>query len=391
MSTSKSLHSRITRTVRDIPRSGIRDFFDIVSSRRGVISLGIGEPDFVTPWHIRDAATRALDGGMTSYTSNMGLFSLRQAISAYIEKKTGIGYSPEGGVLITVGVSEGLDLAIRALIEPGDEVLYHEPSYVSYNPIVQLAYGRPVAIQTKKENGFRLKRAELDAAVTSKSKVLLLNYPNNPTGAALSQKEVEDIAAFAIEHDLIVLSDEIYDELTYDYKHFSIVSVPGMRERTIYLHGFSKAWAMTGWRIGFACAPPELTEAMMKIHQYTMLCAPVISQEAAVEALENAERDIGHMRREYRCRRNYIHAAFNEMGIPCIRPDGAFYVFADISRFGPSSKDFSLRLLEEKNVACVPGTAFGACGEGFIRCSYATSIESIKEATARMAGFVEGL
>ncbi|MEA2067868.1 MAG: aminotransferase class I/II-fold pyridoxal phosphate-dependent enzyme [Verrucomicrobiota bacterium] len=391
MSDSKFLHSRIAKTVRDIPRSGIRDFFEIVSSREGVISLGIGEPDFVTPWHIREAVALALDRGATSYTSNMGLLSLRRGISQYIEKKTGIGYRPEDEVLVTVGVSEGLDLAIRALIEPGDEVLYHEPSYVSYNPIIQFAYGVPVAIQTKKENGFRLTRADLEENVSPKTKVLLLNYPNNPTGAALSKEDVEDIAAFAIEHDLIVLTDEIYDELTYDREHFSIISVPGMRERTIYLHGFSKAWAMTGFRMGFTCAPPELTDAMMKIHQYTMLCAPILSQEAAVEALKNADADIAYMKAEYKKRRNYIHSSFEEMGIPCIRPEGAFYAFADISQFGMTAKEFAFKLLDEENVACVPGTAFGACGEGFIRCSYATSLDEIKEAMLRIARFTEKL
>lgn len=391
MNDSKSLHSRIAKTVRDIPRSGIRDFFDIVSSREDVISLGIGEPDFVTPWHIRDAATRALDRGVTSYTSNMGLLSLRRGISKYVEKKTGIAYRPEDEVLVTVGVSEGLDLAVRALVEPGDEVLYHEPSYVSYNPIVTFAHGKAVAIETGKENGFRLTRAELEEKVTPGTKLLLLNYPNNPTGAALSKQDVEDIAAFAIEHELIVLTDEIYDELTYDREHFSIISVPGMRERTIYLHGFSKAWAMTGFRMGFTCAPPELTEAMMKIHQYTMLCAPVLSQEASIEALRKAEDDIAYMKAEYKMRRNFIHSSFEAMGIPCSPPDGAFYAFADISRFGMTSREFALKLLDEQNVACVPGTAFGACGEGFIRCSYATSLDEIKEAMVRIARFIEKL
>ena len=391
MNDSKSLRSRITKTVREIPRSGIRDFFDIVSSREDVISLGIGEPDFVTPWHIRDAAMLALERGVTSYTSNMGLLALRRGIAQYVQKKTGIGYNPADEVLVTVGVSEGLDLAIRALIEPGDEVLYHEPSYVSYNPLIQFAHGTPVAIQTKKENGFRLTRAELEAHVTPRTKVLLLNYPNNPTGAALSKEDVEDIAAFAIEHDLIVLTDEIYDELTYDRQHFSFISVPGMKERTIYLHGFSKAWAMTGFRMGFTCAPPELTEAMMKIHQYTMLCAPILSQEASIEALKKADLDIAYMKAEYKKRRNFIHASFEQMGIPCIYPDGAFYAFADVSKFGMTSREFALKLLDDQNVACVPGTAFGACGEGFIRCSYATAMDDIKEAMVRIARFIEKL
>ncbi|WP_372793985.1 aminotransferase class I/II-fold pyridoxal phosphate-dependent enzyme [Pontiella sp.] len=391
MNDSKSLRSRISKVVQEIPRSGIRDFFDIVSSREDVISLGIGEPDFITPWHIREAATVALERGQTSYTSNMGLLSLRRGISQYVEKKTGIHYNPADEVLVTVGVSEGLDLAVRALVEPGDEVLYHEPSYVSYNPLIQFAYGKPVAIQTSKENGFRLTRRDLEENISDKTKVLLLNYPNNPTGAALSKADVEDIAAFCIEHDLIVLTDEIYDELTYDKEHYSIISVPGMRERTVYLHGFSKAWAMTGWRMGFTCAPPELTEAMMKIHQYTMLCAPILSQEASVEALKNADADIAYMKAEYKKRRNFIHSSFEEMGIPCIYPDGAFYAFADISKFGMTSREFALQLLDEQSVACVPGTAFGPCGEGFIRCSYATAMEEIKEAMVRIARFIEKL
>jgi aminotransferase len=391
MNDSKSLHSRIAATVRDIPRSGIRDFFDIVSSREDVISLGIGEPDFVTPWHIREAATMALDRGVTSYTSNMGLLALRRGISRHVEKKTGISYRPEDEILVTVGVSEGLDLAVRALIEPGDEVLYHEPSYVSYKPIITFTHGVPVAVETGMENGFHLTRDRLEEKVTPATKVLLLNYPNNPTGAALSMPEVEAVADFAVAHDLIVISDEIYDELTYDRDHFSTISVPGMRERTIYLNGFSKAWAMTGFRIGYACAPPELTEAMMKIHQYTMLCAPVLSQEAAVEALRNADADIARMKSEYKLRRNFINAAFKEMGIACSRPEGSFYAFADIKKFGMTAREFSLRLLDEQNVACVPGTAFGACGEGFIRCSYATSLDEIKEAMERIARFVDTL
>jgi len=391
MSDSKSLRNRIAKHVRDIPRSGIRDFFDIVSTRDDVISLGIGEPDFTTPWHIREAAIQALERGVTSYTSNMGLLSLRRGISEYVKKKTGVSYNPENEVLITVGVSEALDLAVRALVEPGDEVLYHEPSYVSYSPIAVFAFGKSVAIETKKENGFRLTRAELEEKVTPKTKLLMLNYPNNPTGATLSKKEVEDIAAFAIEHDLIVLADEIYDELTYDRDHFSIISVPGMRERTIYLHGFSKACAMTGFRMGFTCAPPELTEAMMKIHQYTMLCAPILSQEASIEALKNPEEDIAPMKAEYKKRRNFIHSSFEEMGIPCVRPEGAFYAFADISQFGMSSYDFAMKLLEAENVAVVPGTAFGECGAGFIRCSYATSLEQIKEVMVRIASFVKTL
>lgn len=391
MKDSKSLHNRIAKTVREIPRSGIRDFFDIVSTRKDVISLGIGEPDFVTPWHIRDAASRALDRGQTSYTSNLGLFSLRQSIASYVQQKSGIQYSPDDEVLITVGVSEGLDLAIRALVEPGDEVIYHEPSYVSYNPIIQFAKGVPVAIETKKENGFCITKDDLQGALSSKSKLLLLNYPNNPTGATLSKKEIELIADFVIKNDLIVLTDEIYNELSYNSSHYSIISVPGMRDRTIYLNGFSKSWAMTGWRIGYTCAPPELTDAMMKIHQYTMLCAPILAQEAALEALKLCESDLRLMKKEYNKRRNFMMASFKEMNIPCINPSGAFYAFVDISKYGISSKQFAFDLLEAENVAVVPGTAFGACGEGFIRCSYATSLDRIKLAMQRMKNFTESL
>lgn len=388
MNAPKSLRDRIASHVRDIPRSGIRDFFDIVSSREDVISLGVGEPDFVTPWHIREAAMTALEQGVTSYTSNLGLLSLRKEISSYIQGITGVDYKPESEILIAVGVSEAMDLAVRALIEPGDEVLYHEPCYVSYNPVITFAHGVPVKIETTAENGFRLTRAQLEEKVTEKTKLLILNYPTNPTGAVLSRQETEEVAAFAIEHDLIVISDEIYGELSYDAPHTSILSVPGMRERTIFLHGFSKAWAMTGFRLGFSCAPPELTEAMMKIHQYTMLCAPVLSQRAALEALRQPEQDIAEMRESYAVRRNYMHSAFQEMGLDCFMPGGAFYMFPTVGTLGLSSYDFAMKLLEEENVAVVPGTAFGACGEGSVRCCYATALDDIKEAMIRMARFV---
>ncbi|MBI9020296.1 MAG: aminotransferase class I/II-fold pyridoxal phosphate-dependent enzyme [Verrucomicrobia bacterium] len=387
----KSLRSRIASHVRDIPRSGIRDFFDIVSSRDDVISLGVGEPDFVTPWHIREAAITALEQGVTSYTSNLGLLSLRKEISGYVGKITGVEYNPDNEILIAVGVSEAMDLAVRALIEPGDEVLYHEPCYVSYNPVITFAHGVPVKVETSAENGYKLTRAQLEAKVTPKTKLLMLNYPTNPTGATLSRQEIQEIAAFAIEHDLIVLTDEIYGELSYDAEHVSILSVPGMRERTIYLHGFSKAWAMTGFRLGFSCAPPELTEAMMKIHQYTMLCAPILSQKAALEALRDPERDIAEMRDSYAARRNYMHKAFVEMGIDCFLPGGAFYMFPSIGKYGLSSYDFAMKLLEEEDVAVVPGTAFGPCGEGSIRCCYATALDDIKEAMTRIARFVSKL
>lgn len=384
----QSLRSRIAAHVRDIPRSGIRDFFDIVSSREGVISLGVGEPDFVTPWHIREAAITALEQGVTSYTSNLGLLSLRKEISRYVKDFTGVEYCPDNEILVAVGVSEAMDLALRALIEPGDEVLYHEPCYVSYNPVITFAHGVPVKVETSVENGFRLTRKQLEAKVTDKTKVLILNFPTNPTGAVLSQEETEEIAAFAIQHDLIVLSDEIYSELSYDQKSPSIISMPGMRERTVYLHGFSKAWAMTGFRLGFSCAPPELTEAMMKIHQYTMLCAPVLSQRAALEALRHPQQDIEVMRDSYAQRRNYMHSAFVDMGIDCFMPGGAFYMFPSIGKFGLSSYDFAMKLLEEEDVAVVPGTAFGQCGEGSVRCCYATGLDDIKEAMTRIGRFV---
>ena len=380
----------IARHLLDIPRSGIRDFFDIVSSRKDVISLGIGEPDFVTPWHVREQAMFALERGATTYTSNRGLIELRRAISTYVGKEFGVQYDPESEILITVGVSEALDIAIRAIIEPGDEVLYHEPCFVSYAPEIRFAHGIPVAVSTTRENGFRLTRAMLEEKVSPRTKALLLNFPTNPTGATLTQDDVVEIAAFATDHDLIVITDEIYSELTYEGGHPSIAAVPGMKDRTIFLHGFSKGWAMTGFRLGYACSAPELSEAMMKIHPYIMMCAPIVSQKAAIEALRT-QADTAEMRSSYEKRRNFLCAALNEMGVPCHVPKGAFYVFPYIGDYGLSSKDFALRLLDEENVACVPGSAFGACGEGYLRCCYATDIEEIKVATERMARFVKKL
>lgn len=391
MSGSKSPRSRVAPHVRDIPRSGIRDFFDIVSTMKDVISLGIGEPDFDTPWHIREAAIHSLEQGVTSYTSNLGLLSLRKALSAYVQRTFGVTYDPAAEILITVGVSEALDLAVRALLEPGDEVLYHEPCYVSYNPVIVFAHGKPVAVETRAENGFRLTRADLEARVTPRTRLLMLNYPNNPTGATLGPEDVRDIADFAVKHDLIVITDEIYAELTYDGKHTSIAALPGMKERTIFLHGFSKAWAMTGFRLGYACAPAELTEAMMKIHQYTMLCAPITAQEAAVEALTQPEEDIEEMRSEYQRRRNFLHNSFTEMGLPCAKPAGAFYAFPSIAHLGLSSREFALKFLDEEKVAMVPGTAFGRCGEGFVRAAYATGMDDLKEAMLRLQRFIKRL
>jgi aminotransferase len=383
-----SLRDRTNATVRDIPRSGIRDFFDIVSTMKDVISLGIGEPDFDTPWHVLESTMFALERGATHYTSNYGYLELRQALASYVGKKFGAEYNPENEILVTVGVSEALDLAMRALINPGDEVLYHEPCYVSYRATILLAHGAPVAVETKPENGFRLTRGILEARVTPKTKVLMLNFPNNPTGAIMGDQDLKEIAAFACERDLIVVTDEIYGELTYDSPHTSIVSLPGMRERTLFLHGFSKAWAMTGFRLGYAAGPADLIEAMMKIHQYTMLCASSMGQKAAIEALARPEADVSAMVDEYRRRRNFIVAAFKEMGIECHRPLGAFYAFPSVATFKLSSKEFALALLQEEKVALVPGTAFGACGEGFVRCAYATSMENLKEAMRRIQRFI---
>jgi aminotransferase len=391
MSASLSLRDRLNTAVRDIPRSGIRDFFDLVTTMKDVISLGIGEPDFDTPWHVRESTVFALERGATHYTSNFGYLELRRALARYVGKTFGAEYNPENEVLITVGVSEALDLALRALLNPGDEVLYHEPCYVSYRATVLFAHGVPVAVETRAENGFRLTRAMLEAKATPRTKVLMLNFPNNPTGAVMSRADLEAIAAFARERDLIVITDEIYGELTYDAPHTSIAALPGLRDRTIFLHGFSKAWAMTGFRLGYACGPAELIEAMMKIHQYTILCASSMSQKAALEALARPETDIAEMVDEYRRRRNYIVAAFGEMGVECHRPLGAFYAFPSVAKFGLPAKEFSLELLREEKVAVVPGTAFGACGEGFVRCAYATSMDNIKEAMIRIRRFIARL
>ena len=391
MNGSLSLRDRLNTVVRDIPRSGIRDFFDIVTTMKDVISLGIGEPDFDTPWHVRESTVFALERGATHYTSNLGYIELRRALSAYVEKVFGGAYNPESEILVTVGVSEALDIALRALLNPGDEVLYHEPCYVSYRATILFAHGVPLAVETRAENGFRLTRAMLEAKVTPRTKVLMLNFPNNPTGAIMSREDLEDIAAFAQERDLIVITDEIYGELTYDAPHTSIVSIPGMRDRTIFLHGFSKAWAMTGFRLGYACGPAELIEAMMKIHQYTMLCASSLSQKAALEALVRPVSDIGEMVNEYRRRRNFIAAAFQEMGLECHRPLGAFYAFPSVRKFGLPSREFALKFLAEERVAVVPGGAFGECGEGFVRCAYATNMDNIKEAMVRLERFIKRL
>lgn len=387
MSDSKSPHDRIAQHLKAIPKSGIRDFFELVISTQGVISLGVGEPDFDTPWHIREHAMFALEKGATSYTSNLGLLKLRQAISRYVHETFHVEYDPGSEIIISVGVSEAFDLAVRALIDPGDEVLYHEPSYVSYVPLVALAHGKPVSIRTTQKNKFGLTRQEVEEKITKRTKILVLNYPNNPTGATLPFQDLTEIAACVRDHDLIVITDDIYAELTYEGRHVSIASLPGMKERTILLHGFSKAWAMTGFRLGYACAPPALTEAMMKIHQYSMLCAPILSQEAALEALKKPEDDIREMREAYKRHRSYICNAFNHIGIPCAKPTGAFYVFPCIAESGLSSTAFALKLLQEEKVAVVPGSAFGVSGEGFLRCSYAISLDEIKKAMERIDRF----
>ena len=387
-----SLSDKISERVRSIPRSGIRDFFELVQARGDVISLGVGEPDFSTPWHIREAAIFALEKGETCYTSNLGLLPLRKAISQYISGHCGVTYDPAREIIVTVGVSEALDIAFRALLNPGDEVIYHEPCYVSYNPTIFMAGGKPVVIATRPEDDFVLRADDVEKAITPKTKILMLNFPTNPTGAFEPQDELEKIAALAVKHDLIVFTDEIYSELLYDRrKHTSILRFPGMRERTVLFHGFSKAYAMTGWRLGYACSPPELTEALMKVHQYAMLCAPIMSQRAAIEALENGAPAVEHMRQSYEHRMNVIVARLNGLGLPTFRPGGAFYVFPDIRGTGLSSKEFALKLLNEQSVAVVPGSAFGACGEGFVRCCYATALPQLEIALDRIGTMMAGL
>jgi aminotransferase len=377
----------IATQVRQIPRSGIRDFFDIVQGMKDVISLGVGEPDFVTPWHIREAAIYALERGRTSYTSNLGLLKLREAIAAHLAPRFKIDYNPKNQILIAVGVSEAMDIAFRAVINPGDEVIYHEPCYVSYAPGIAMTHGVPVPVSCKAEDGFAVRAENIERAITPRSKVLVLNFPTNPTGGTMTRAELQTIAELVQRHNLIVITDEIYAELTFEGEHVSIASLPGMSQRTIFLHGFSKAYAMTGFRIGYACGPAEIIEAMMKIHQYSMLCASIISQEAALEAIEHGEPDTHEMREQYQVRRNFIVNAFNQMGLPCSLPRGSFYAFPCISSTGLCSKEFAVKLLEQEKVACVPGNAFGPSGEGYVRCCFATSLELIQEACERMARF----
>jgi aminotransferase len=379
----------IASHVRTIPRSGIRDFFDLVQGRADVISLGVGEPDFVTPWHIREAAIYALERGKTTYTSNLGLLKLREGISAYLDTYFGLSFDPKRQILITVGVSEALDIALRAVIDPGDEILYHEPCYVSYSPSITLAHGQAKAIACGAENGFAVTAEAIEQAISPRSKVLVMNFPTNPTGGTLTLTELRSIAEVVLRHNLLLITDEVYAELTFEGQHVSIATLPGMRERTIFLHGFSKAFAMTGFRIGYACGPTEIIEAMMRIHQYSMLCASIISQEAACEAIRHGRPDTEEMCEQYRMRRNFIVKAFNEMGLTCHSPRGSFYAFPSVKATGLGSKEFAVKLLEQKQVACVPGSAFGVSGEGYLRCCFATSLDKLEIAATRMAQFVK--
>lgn len=375
----------------DIPFSGIRKFFDIVSEMPEAISLGVGEPDFDTPWHIRDEGIYSLEKGRTFYTSNSGLKELRQEIANYLKRRQNLEYDAMKEVLITVGGSEAIDIGMRVMLNPGEEVLIPQPSYVSYEPCVVLAGGVPVIIDLKEENDFRLTAKELSDAITEKTKILVLPFPNNPTGAILEEKDLREIAKICVEKDIFVMSDEIYAELTYKEKHISIAQMPGMQERTILINGFSKAYAMTGWRLGYACGPADIIEQMLKVHQYAIMCAPTTSQYAAVEALKNGDEDVQEMREAYNQRRRYLVHEFQEMGLKCFEPFGAFYIFPSIQEFGMTSDEFATRFLMEEKVAVVPGTAFGACGEGFLRISYAYSLENLKVAIGRLRDFVERL
>ena len=382
------MRNPLSKKIETIQPSGIRKFFDIVSEMEDVISLGVGEPDFDTPWHIRDEGIYTLEKGRTFYTSNSGLKELRVAIAEYLRRRFEVSYDPLHEILVTVGGSEGIDVALRAMLDPGDEVLIPEPCYVSYVPCVILADGVPVTIELKEENQFRLTKEELLAAITDKTKILVMPFPNNPTGGVMRREDLEEIAQVCIEKDIYVLSDEIYSELTYGADHVSIASLPGMKERTLLINGFSKSYAMTGWRLGYICGPQVIVEQMTKIHQFAIMCAPTNSQYAAVEALRHGDADVAQMRTAYDQRRRYLMHAFKEMGLSCFEPFGAFYVFPCIKEFEMSSDEFATRLLEEEHVAVVPGSAFGACGEGFVRISYAYSLENLKLAMERLSRFV---
>lgn len=382
------MDSYVSKRVRDLPPSGIRKFFDLVSQSEGVISLGVGEPDFVTPWHVREACLYSLERGYTMYTSNSGLPELREEIAMYEKQKIGVDYDPGQGILITVGVSEATDIALRALLEPGDEVLIPSPCFVSYAPGTELAYGTAVPVETFVEDEYRLRPDCLAARITPRSKILLLSYPSNPTGAIMTKPDLEALVDIIIKNDLIVITDEIYSELTYNGKHVSIASLPGMKDRTLVLDGFSKAFAMTGWRIGYACGHPDIILAMTKIHQYTIMCAPIMGQKAAIEALRNGQDEMRKMVEDYNYRRRLMLNGFHQIGLDCFEPKGAFYCFPSIRGTGLTSEEFCEKLLFEENVAVVPGNAFGGCGEGFIRCCYAASVANIEEAVERMGRLV---
>lgn len=382
---------RLSEKVLNIKPSGIRKFFDLVAEKKDVISLGVGEPDFDTPWHIREEGIYAFEKGKTFYTSNSGLKELRVEICNYLKRKFSLNYDALSEVLVTVGGSEAIDLALRALVNEGDEVIIPEPCYVSYKPCAILANAKTVTIDLKAENSFRLTASELENAITDKTKVLVLAFPNNPTGAVMSKEDLEAIAKVVIKHDIYVISDEIYAELTYNGKHHSIAELDGMKERTVVINGFSKAYAMTGWRLGYACGAKEIISQMTKIHQFAIMCAPTVSQYAAVEALKNGDKDIEEMRESYNQRKRFLLESFKEMDIPCFEPFGAFYVFPCIKKFGMTSEEFAMKFLDEENVAVIPGTAFGDSGEGFLRISYAYSIEKLKVAMEKMAKFTSRL
>ena len=385
------MRNPLSDKIQTIKPSGIRKFFDIVNTMEGAISLGVGEPDFETPYFIRDEGVYSLEKGRTFYTSNSGLMDLRMEIDRYIKRKYKVSYNPAKEIIVTVGGSEGIDIALRAMLNPGDEVLLPQPSYVSYEPCTILASGVPVIIDLKEENGFKLTAEQILEKITDKTKILILPFPNNPTGSILSYKELEEIAKVCIEKDLFVLSDEIYCELTYAGDHASIIQVPGMKERTILINGFSQSYAMTGWRLGYACGPEKIIEQMTKIHQFCIMCAPTTSQYAAVIALRDGDEAVAKMRESYNQRRRYVLSRLNDMGLTCFEPEGAFYVFPSIKRFGIRSEEFATRLLMEEKVAVVPGTAFGDSGEGYLRISYAYSINQLKEALSRIENFVKRL
>ena len=378
----------ISRRVKGLSPSGIRKFFDLLTTMDDVISLGVGEPDFVTPWRIREAAIYSIEKGYTMYTSNYGLMELRQEISGYMSRRAGLEYDPANQVLVTVGVSQALDLAMRAILDPGDEVIVPEPTYVSYIPCVTLAGGVAVTVPTHMENGFRVRPEDIESRITGRTKAILIGYPNNPTGAMMSRRELEDIADIAMKRDLMVISDEIYERLVYGTEHTYFASLPDMADRTIHLSGFSKSYAMTGWRIGYACGQPEIIEAMMKVHQYTMMCAPIQGQMAAIEALRSGDRAVEDTREEYNRRRHLMVRGLNRLGLSCLEPQGAFYTFPSIKSLDMSSEEFAERLLMEEKVALVPGSAFGPSGEGHVRCCYAVATDEIEEALVRIGRFV---